>query len=101
MRSIIAVVIAAISCGLIALAAPSTATADECPAGFYWSKAHSTCVERPDSNPVGAVAMCGDGKYSHSESRSGTCSGNGGVNQWCPCISPGTSGWLRRVEDQG
>ncbi|WP_158090408.1 DUF732 domain-containing protein [Mycobacterium sp. IEC1808] len=85
MRSIIAVVIVAVGYSIIALAAPSTATADECPPGYYWSKAHSTCVERPDDNPVGAVALCGDGKYSHSESRSGTCSNNGGVAQRCPC----------------
>jgi hypothetical protein len=84
-RSIIAVVIVAVGYGIIALAAPSTATADECPTGFYWSKAHSTCVERPDNNSVGAVALCGDGKYSHSESRTGTCSENDGVAQWCPC----------------
>ncbi|WP_249025847.1 DUF3761 domain-containing protein [Mycobacterium europaeum] len=85
MRSLIAVIVAVVGYGIIALAAPPTAAADECPAGFYWSKAHATCVERPDDNPVGAVALCGDGKYSHSESRSGTCSSNDGVRQWCPC----------------
>lgn len=85
MRSIIAIVIATGGYGLIALAAPSTATADECPAGYYWSKAHAACVERPDNNPVGAVAQCADGNYSHSESRSGTCSENGGISRRCPC----------------
>lgn len=85
MRSLIAVVVAVVGYGIIALAAPPTSAADECPAGFYWSKAHSACVERPDNNPIGAVALCGDGKYSHSESRSGTCSNNGSVAQWCPC----------------
>lgn len=85
MRSLIAVVVTAVGYGIIALATPPIAAADECPAGFYWSKAHGNCVERPDNNPVGAVALCGDGKYSHSESRSGTCSSNGGVSQWCPC----------------
>lgn len=85
MRSLIAVLVAVVGYGVTPLAVPPTATADECPAGYYWSKAHATCVERPDDNPVGAVALCGDGKYSHSESRSGTCSSNDGVRQWCPC----------------
>lgn len=84
MRIIVAVIIAA-GYGIIGLSAPSTALADECGPGYYWSKAHGKCVERPDSNPVGAVALCGDGKYSHSESRTGTCSENDGVAQWCPC----------------
>jgi uncharacterized protein DUF3761 len=39
-------------------------------------------VERPDSNPVGATAICNDGTYSHSQNRSGTCSGHGGVAQF-------------------
>lgn len=30
-------------------------------------------------------AICRDGTYSYSQSRSGTCSGHGGVGQWCPC----------------
>ena len=30
-------------------------------------------------------AICRDGSYSYSKSRSGTCSGHGGVSQWCPC----------------
>jgi Protein of unknown function (DUF3761) len=30
-------------------------------------------------------AICRDGTYSYSRSRSGTCSGHGGVSQWCPC----------------
>jgi len=84
MRIIVAVINAA-AYGIIGLSAPSSAHADECGPGYYWSKAHGECVERPDSNPVGAVALCGDGKYSHSESRTGTCSENDGVAQWCPC----------------
>ncbi|HYB37212.1 MAG TPA: DUF3761 domain-containing protein [Mycobacterium sp.] len=84
MRIIMAVIIAA-GYGIIALSAPPTASADECPPGYYWSKSHATCMERPDNNPVGAVAQCADGKYSHSESRTGTCSENGGIAQRCPC----------------
>ncbi|MGB9251869.1 MAG: DUF3761 domain-containing protein [Mycobacterium sp.] len=54
--------------------------------------------EGVDDNPVGATAMCADHLYSHSGTRSGTCSHHGGVAQWCPCGSPppsasgGTSG---------
>jgi hypothetical protein len=32
--------------------------------------------------PAGASARCGDGTYSFSENRRGTCSGHGGVSQW-------------------
>ena len=85
MIRIIVAAILAVGPVSIVLSAPPTASADDCPSGYYWSKAHSTCVERPDNNPAGAVALCGDGKYSHSESRTGTCSENDGVGQWCPC----------------
>lgn len=86
MRIIVATIIT-IGSGIIALSASPGASADECPPGYYWSKAHGKCVERPDNNPVGASALCQDGKYSHSESHSGTCSENNGVAQWCPCGS--------------
>ena len=36
-------------------------------------------IESPDSNAVGATAICVDGTYSHSVSSSGTCSSHGGV----------------------
>jgi uncharacterized protein YraI len=32
--------------------------------------------------PRGATARCRDGTYSFSQSRSGTCSGHGGVSKW-------------------
>lgn len=32
--------------------------------------------------PSGATARCGDGTYSYSQSRRGTCSHHGGVAQW-------------------
>lgn len=32
--------------------------------------------------PAGATAICGDGTYSFSQSRRGTCSHHGGVSQW-------------------
>jgi len=40
---------------------------------------------------VGATAECGDGLYSHSVTRSGTCSHHDGVAEWCPCGSPSNS----------
>ena len=39
-------------------------------------------VERPDGSSSGASAQCNDGTYSHSQHRSGTCSGHGGVAHW-------------------
>jgi uncharacterized protein DUF3761/surface rod structure-forming protein G len=35
-----------------------------------------------DSAPAGATAECGDGTYSFSQHRSGTCSHHGGVARW-------------------
>lgn len=35
-----------------------------------------------NSPPSGATAICGDGTYSFSQSRRGTCSHHGGVSQW-------------------
>lgn len=35
-----------------------------------------------DTIPVGASAQCGDGTYSFSQSRRGTCSHHGGVARW-------------------
>ena len=34
------------------------------------------------STPAGATAQCRDGTYSYSKTRSGTCSGHGGVARW-------------------
>jgi hypothetical protein len=42
-------------------------------------------VKRPENctaAPQGATAQCGDGSYSFSKSRSGTCSHHGGVAKW-------------------
>lgn len=35
-----------------------------------------------DSQPTGASAICGDGTYSFSQHRQGTCSHHGGVDEW-------------------
>jgi hypothetical protein len=42
-------------------------------------------VARPENcsgPPQGATAQCGDGSYSFSQSRRGTCSHHGGVAKW-------------------
>ncbi len=35
-----------------------------------------------DTKPPGATARCRNGEYSFSQNRRGTCSGNGGVEEW-------------------
>lgn len=43
---------------------------------------HSPANTMDGSVPAGASAQCGDGTYSFSQSRRGTCSHHGGVAQW-------------------
>lgn len=42
----------------------------------------SPAYSNDGSVPAGATARCGDGTYSFSQSRRGTCSHHGGVAQW-------------------
>jgi Protein of unknown function (DUF3761) len=84
LRAIIAL-ITAVGGAIFIVAAAPTATADECGPGQYWSSSHQTCVESPDSSTSNVTAICRDGSDSHSLTHSGTCSGHGGVAQWCPC----------------
>lgn len=88
-----AVLIAAVAAAAIAAASPANArpTALIGPAGDiatapapcnYLSKRTNDCIERVDTNPVGAVAVCVDGLYSHSEAPSSPCSHDGGVARW-------------------
>lgn len=54
------------------------------PNGTYENTAGNT-VPSPyyaPSAPAGASAICGDGTYSFSQSRRGTCSHHGGVDEW-------------------
>lgn len=44
------------------------------------NKVHSPAYS--NSAPSGATAKCGDGTYSFSQSRRGTCSHHGGVSSW-------------------
>ncbi len=43
---------------------------------------HSPAYSNDSFVPAGASAICGDGTYSFSQHRSGTCSHHGGVSQW-------------------
>lgn len=46
------------------------------------NEVHSPAYSNSDTIPVGASARCGDGTYSFSQSRRGTCSHHGGVATW-------------------
>ena len=47
------------------------------------NKVHSPAYEEVQNVvPAGASAQCGDGTYSFSQSRRGTCSHHGGVSTW-------------------
>lgn len=51
----------------------------------YYTNTYGNRVQSPtryNSRPTGATALCGDGTYSFSQSRRGTCSHHGGVSQW-------------------
>ena len=61
-----------------------TSTAVDCPNGTYVNSAGNTVCSpyASSSAPAGATAQCGDGTYSFSQSRSGTCSHHSGVSVW-------------------
>ena len=53
----------------------------------YYINSRGNTVQSPTKSPngsvpVGASARCGDGTYSYSQSRRGTCSHHGGVAEW-------------------
>lgn len=53
--------------------------------GHYYTNSRGRRVHSPmysKSVPAGATAQCGDGSYSFSQSRRGTCSHHGGVRRW-------------------
>lgn len=50
-----------------------------------YTNTYGNTVQSPtyyNSRPSGASAQCGDGTYSFSQSRRGTCSHHGGVAEW-------------------
>jgi hypothetical protein len=64
--------------------APVAPAAPTCTNGTYVNSAGNT-VCSPEASvtaPSGATAKCGDGTYSFSQSRRGTCSSHGGVAEW-------------------
>ena len=64
---------------------PVVEAAPTCNEGTHYVNSSGNCVLRPvaaASAPAGATAKCGDGVYSFSQHRSGTCSGHGGVAAW-------------------
>lgn len=56
----------------------------DAPCGTYINSAGQTITSPCNypRTPSGASAICGDGTYSFSQSRRGTCSHHGGVAQW-------------------
>lgn len=53
--------------------------------GNSYTNVDGDCIHRPEaapSAPSGASAQCGDGTYSFSVHRQGTCSRHGGVSKW-------------------
>ena len=65
--------------------APTSAPQNNLSNDNYYVNSDGNTVHSPaDSNtvPAGATAQCGDGTYSFSQHRSGTCSHHGGVATW-------------------
>jgi hypothetical protein len=84
LRAIFAIFAITIGCCISVSTAP---TAAACPPGDYQGSS-GDCVPDPTaapSAPPSATALCRDGDWSFSEHHAGTCSGHGGVAQWCPC----------------
>jgi hypothetical protein len=55
------------------------------PPPTYYTNVDGNKVQSPtkyDGVPAGASARCGDGTYSFSQNRRGTCSHHGGVAEW-------------------
>lgn len=51
----------------------------------YYTNSNGNTIHSPaysNSVPIGATARCGDGTYSFSQHRQGTCSHHGGVVNW-------------------
>ncbi|HEY0578112.1 MAG TPA: DUF3761 domain-containing protein [Pseudonocardia sp.] len=60
-------------------------TNSTCDEATHYINSSGNCVLRPThapTPPTGASAKCGDGSYSSSQHRQGTCSRHGGVAEW-------------------
>ncbi|MCU1640633.1 MAG: hypothetical protein JWN03_908 [Nocardia sp.] len=65
-------------------ATAATAVAATCGPGDYVNSS-GDCIHDPagaPGAPPGATAQCGDGTYSFSQHRDGTCSDHSGVQRW-------------------
>lgn len=64
---------------------PTVVQSQELSNDSYYTNSVGNEVHSPaysNTVPSGATAICGDGTYSFSQSRRGTCSRHGGVSQW-------------------
>lgn len=69
---------------------PVVKTAPACNEATHYVNSSGNCVLRPvaaASAPAGATAKCGDGTYSSSQHRQGTCSKHGGVATWLVALA--------------
>jgi hypothetical protein len=62
--------------------APAATTTNSTSSGSGYVNSSGNYVPSPSSDPTGATARCGDGTYSYSQHRSGTCSHHSGVAEW-------------------
>jgi hypothetical protein len=65
-----------------AASTPKPAKATKAAKASTASNATAGSGAKEDNNPVGAIAKCKDGLYSHATHRQGACSGHGGVASW-------------------
>ena len=80
----------AVLTALLACSVPAKAQMQECthtPGISGYINKSGACVPRPRSDEIlpditTPTAICANGKYSYSKTRSGTCSRNGGVHRW-------------------
>lgn len=68
--------------GGIAVATPAQARAEKAETRATAAHAAVGNGSAEDNNPVGSIAKCKDGMYSHSKSRRGACGHHGGVANW-------------------
>lgn len=85
-RGLLAVVVV-----LASLATWTTSgSAQTCPNGAYYNTSHQRVCSpvAASSAPAGSTALCNDGTWSQSQSRSGTCSSHSGVNFFLADVAP-------------
>lgn len=68
--------------GGIAVATRAPARAEKAETRATAARAAGGNGSAEDNNPVGSIAKCKDGMYSHSKSRRGACGHHGGVASW-------------------